>query len=94
MSTILPDDIITEIISFNIINKEIINILNLSKNINNLLFNKIYTYIKIKQFFNKIKNTTIFPKKIITKTNKIKIINVMKSKYRNRVDEPILFFTN
>lgn len=90
MNIILPDEIIIKILGYYINTKEIINVLYLSKNINNLLFEKIIDYLEYKKYFNKIIKNTIFPKKIITKLNKIKIINVLKGSYKDRELEPIL----
>lgn len=90
LSLILPDEIIIDILKYNISQIDILNSFQLSKNINNYFFYFIKKLISLKATFNHIRNNTIFPKKIITKEKRIKIINVFNGKYRDRTEEPIL----
>lgn len=85
---ILPDEIIIDILRYNITQIDILNSLQLSKNINNCFNYFLRKFISLKATFNYIKNRTIFPKKIITK--EIKIINRFIGKFRDRTEEPIL----
>lgn len=87
---ILPDEIIIDILRYNITQNDILNSLKLSKNINNSFYYVIHKFISIKATFNYMKNITIFPTKILTKEKRIKIINCFNGKFRNRTEEPIL----
>lgn len=87
---VLPDEIIIDILRYNITQIDILNSLQLSKNINNCFNYFIRKFISLKATFNYIKSRTIFPKKIITKEKRIKIINRFVGKFQDRTEEPIL----